>query len=261
MMFAAARTPDDGRWYRLSIGAVVLAAWGSLAVWGASPFASLLSHREIGGGSLSPVFRVAIFVVGWALMTVAMMLPGSLPLINLFRRLVGARPDRAGLMLRLVLGYLGVWALFGLLAFVGDAGLHEAVRRLPGLAAGAWGIGAGILLAAGVYQFTPLKHACLDKCRSPYSFLVEHWHGRRAGRDALRLGTRHGLFCVGCCWTVMLLMFAVGGSNLGWMLALGAVMAAERATRWGRLLTAPLGAALVIWSVLTLAGKIPFPGT
>ncbi len=261
MMLGAARTPDDDRWHRLSIGAVVLAAWAALVLWGASPFAGLLSHRGIGGESLSPILRGAAFVAGWVLMTIAIMLPGSLPLVNLFRRLVGARPDRAGLVLRLVLGYLGVWALFGLLAYAGDAGLHEAVARLPGLAAGAGGIGAGILLAAGVYQFTPLKHTCLDKCRSPYSFLVEHWHGRQAGRDALRLGTRHGMFCVGCCWTVMLLMFAVGGANLGWMLALGAVMAAERATRWGRLLTPPLGAALVIWSVLTLAGKIPFPGT
>lgn len=260
-MIASMRTPDDARWYRLSLWALILSAWAALAAWGASPFAGLLSHRGIGEGSLSPVFRLAVFVLGWLLMTVAMMLPSSLPLVNLFRRLVGGRPDHPGLVLRLVLGYLGVWALFGLLAYLGDIGLHGAVERLPGLAAAAGGIGAGILLAAGVYQFTPLKHTCLEKCRSPYSFLVEHWRGRQAGRDALRLGTRHGLFCVGCCWTVMLLMFAVGGANLGWMLALGAVMAAERATRWGRVLTPPLGAALVIWAVLTLVGKVPFPGT
>lgn len=260
-MIASMRTPDDARWYRLSLWALILSAWAALAMWGASPFAGLLSHRGIGEGSLSPVFRLGVFVLGWLLMTVAMMLPSSLPLVNLFRRLVGGRPDRPGLVMRLVLGYLAVWALFGLLAYIGDIGLHGAIERLPGLAAAASGIGAGILLAAGVYQFTPLKHACLEKCRSPYSFLVEHWRGRQAGRDALRLGTRHGLFCVGCCWTVMLLMFAVGGANLGWMLALGAVMAAERATRWGRVLTPPLGAALVIWAVLTLAGKVPFPGT
>ncbi|HEX4835520.1 MAG TPA: DUF2182 domain-containing protein [bacterium] len=260
-MIASMRTPDDARWYRLSLWALILSAWAALAAWGASPFAGLLSHREIGEGSISPVLRLAVFVLGWLLMTVAMMLPSSLPLVNLFRRLVSGRPDRPGLVLRLVLGYLAVWALFGLLAYIGDVGLHGAIERLPGLAAAAGGIGAGILLAAGVYQFTPLKYSCLEKCRSPYSFLVEHWRGGQAGRDALRLGTRHGLFCVGCCWTVMLLMFAVGGANLGWMLALGAVMAAERATRWGRVLTPPLGAALVIWGVLTLVGRVPFPGT
>jgi predicted metal-binding membrane protein len=173
---------------------------------------------------------------------------------------VDRRPGRAGLVLRLVLGHLSVWVLFGALAYAGDTGLHEAVERLPAPAAAAGAIGAGILLAAGVFQFTPLKHMCLEKCRSPYSFLVEHWRGRRAGRDAVRLGVRHGLFCVGC-WALMLLMFAVGGANLGWMLALGALMAAERATRWGRLLTRPLGAALIAWAALALAGRVPFPGT
>jgi predicted metal-binding membrane protein len=259
-MIGAIRAPEDERWYRLSIGAVVLAAWAVLAAWGASPFAGLLSHRQIGEGSPSPALRTAVFVAGWTLMTVAMMLPASLPLVNLFRRLVDRRPGRAGLVLRLVLGHLSVWVLFGALAYAGDTGLHEAVERLPAPAAAAGAIGAGILLAAGVFQFTPLKHMCLEKCRSPYSFLVEHWRGRRAGRDAVRLGVRHGLFCVGC-WALMLLMFAVGGANLGWMLALGALMAAERATRWGRLLTRPLGAALIAWAALALAGRVPFPGT
>ena len=258
-MIGALRTPDDARWYRLSLGALVLSAWAVLGVWGASPFAGLLSHREIGEASLSPISRLAIFVFGWTLMTVAMMLPASLPLINLFRRLVDRRPDRTGLVVRLIVGYVGVWTYFGALAYTGDAALHEAVRRLPGLAAG--GIGATILLAAGVYQFTPLKHACLEKCRSPYSFLVEQWHGQQAGRDALRLGARHGLFCLGCCWTLMLLMFAIGGANVGWMLALGAVMAAERGTRWGRYLTRPLGVALTLWAALYLAGILPFSGS
>lgn len=258
-MIGAFRAPDDARWYRLSLGALVLSAWAALWLWGASPFAGLLSHREIGEGSLSPISRLAVFVFGWMLMTVAMMLPASLPLITLFRRLVDRRPDRTGLVLRLILGYLGVWTYFGALAYTGDSALHEFLGRLPGLAPG--GIGAAILLAAGVYQFTPLKNMCLEKCRSPYTFLVEHWRGRQPGRDAVRLGMRHGLFCVGCCWTLMLLMFAVGGANLGWMLALGAVMAAERTTRWGRYLTRPLGAALALSGVLSLGGRLPFPGT
>ncbi len=269
-MIGAFRAPDDARWYRLSLGALVLASWVALWAWGTSPFAGLLSHREVGSGSVStlagkgavmgadPIFRLAVFVAGWTLMSVAMMLPASLPLVNLFRSIVDRRPDRAGLVLRLVLGYLGVWTYFGALAYTGDAVLHEIVRRLPGLAAG--GLGAAILLAAGLYQFTPLKQMCLDKCRSPYSFLVENWRGQQMGRNALRLGARHGLFCVGCCWTLMLLMFAIGGANLGWMLALGAVMAAERTTRWGRHLTRPLGAVLVLWAVLHVLGRAPFPG-
>ena len=120
-------------------------------------------------------------------------------------------------------------------------------------------IAALLLMVAGAYQFTPLKQVCLDKCRSPYSFLVRHWSGKRAGRDALVLGIRHGLFCLGCCWTLMLLMFAVGGANLGWMLALGALMTAERTTHIGRRLTRPLGGVLILWALLDLAGALPVP--
>lgn len=258
-MIGVIRTPDDARWYRLAIGALVVVAWAVLAVWGSSPFAGLLSHREVGERTLAPILRLAVFVLGWTLMTVAMMLPSSLPLVNLFRRMVAGRPDRNGLVLRLVLGYLGVWALFGAVAYRGDALVHEAVARIPAPASASAMIASAVLAAAGVYQFTPLKHRCLEKCRSPYSFLVEHWRGRHAAADALRLGARHGHFCVGCCWTLMLVMFAVGGANLGWMLLLGAVMAAERTTRWGRYLTQPLGGALVLWTALHLAGWLPFP--
>jgi predicted metal-binding membrane protein len=260
-MIGAFRTPADSRWYRASLSAVVASAWIVLALWGASPFAGLLSHRSIGTGPLPAVVRSIIFVSGWTLMTIAMMLPSSLPLINLFRTIVAERPDAESLVLRLIIGYLGVWAFFGLLAYRGDAFVHRVLEALPEFGTAASWIGATILLAAGVYQFTPLKQICLEKCRSPYSFLVEHWRGRRARWDALRLGIRHGLFCVGCCWTLMLLMFAVGGANLGWMLALGGVMAAERTTRWGRYLTRPLGVTLTALAVLLLAGIVAFPGS
>ena len=83
-------------------------------------------------------------------------------------------------------------------------------------------------MLAGLYQFTPLKYACLDKCRSPLSFITEHWRGSHERTQAFRLGVHHGLFCIGCCWSLMLLMFAVGVGNLGWMLVLGALMAIEK---------------------------------
>ncbi len=260
MMVNACRTPGDQRWYRLSIAALILAAWAVLAAWGASPFAGLLSHRALGPGGFPPLLRVVAFVAGWTLMTIAMMLPSSLPLLNLFRRFVADRAH-SSLLLLLGAGYLGVWAYFGLLAYLGDSLLHAVVARTPVLqAAGAAGlIGAAILLVAGLYQLTPLKTMCLEQCRSPFSFLVQHWSGRHAARSALRLGIRHGLFCLGCCWTLMLLMFAVGGANLGWMLALGAAMAAERTTRWGRRLTRPLGIALVAAAGLQAAFGLFLP--
>lgn len=259
-MVGMTRSVQDQRWYRLSILLLVLAAWVALATWGASPFADLLDHRKLDANPLSPIAELAVFVLGWMLMTVAMMLPSSLPLLNLFGRMVQGRPDGGRLLALLIAGYLGSWGYVGGLAYLGDSLLHAAVDAIPALAGAAGGIGAGILLLAGGYQFTPLKQMCLDQCRTPYSFLAQHWHGRRSARDTVVLGIRHGIFCIGCCWTLMLLMFAVGGINPGWMLTLGAFMAAERAMPWGRRLTRPLGAALILWAALLLFGGAPFPG-
>jgi predicted metal-binding membrane protein len=248
-MLGALRTPDDDRWHRLSLLALVGAAWLALAAWGASPYAGLLDHAALGDGS-SWLVRLPAFVVGWTLMTVAMMLPSSLPLVNLFRRVAGSRRDGRSLLLRLLVGYLGVWGAFGVAAYAGDAALHALVASAAPPEAAVRLVAPLVALVAGLYQFTHLKELCLDRCRSPYSFLAAYWRGRRPAREALRLGVRHGLFCLGCCWTLMLLMFAVGGTNLAWMLALGALMAAERGTRLGRRLTQPVGFALVVWAVL-----------
>jgi predicted metal-binding membrane protein len=103
-----------------------------------------------------------------------------------------------------------------------------------------------ILTIAGLYQFSSLKYACLDKCRSPLSFLMSRWRGGNESAQALRIGVEHGLFCVGCCWSLMLLMFLVGTGSLAWMLLLGAVMALEKNSSWGRRLSAPIGMLLFI---------------
>ena len=174
----------------------------------------------------------------------------SLPLVALFRTLVRGRPDRARLTALLVAGYLAVWTLFGVVVYCGDFVLHGAVERSAWLGANVVPfIGAGTLLVAGLYQFTPLKYHCLEKCRSPLSFVAEHWRGSRERSRSFLLGAHHGLFCVGCCWSLMLVMFAVGLGSLGWMLALGAVMAVEKNVSWGRKIGAPLGAVLIWWGL------------
>jgi predicted metal-binding membrane protein len=106
-------------------------------------------------------------------------------------------------------------------------------------------IGAATLILAGGFQFSRLKYRCLEKCRAPLSFVTEYWRGRAERRNAFWLGIHHGVFCVGCCWALMLLMFGVGVGNVAWMLGLGALMAAEKNLPWGRKLTAPLGVALI----------------
>ena len=198
------------------------------------------------GGQRVPRHGLRIVAV-WAVLTAI-----SVPLVVLFHAFVRARPNRSRLTAFVVAGYLGVWTLFGFVVHAGDRFVHDGVDRAPWLEANTWLIGAATVLLAGLYQFTPLKHKCLDKCRSPLSFVMEHWHGEREGHEAFRLGVHHGVFCIGCCWSLMLLMFAVGVGNLAWKLALATVMAVEKNMPWGRLLSTPLGVVL-IGAALTVA--------
>jgi predicted metal-binding membrane protein len=239
-------------------------SWLTLWVWGQSPYGRFLSHEGLRLSEVRAGFGVLLLLGGWTVMLVAMMLPTSLPLIGIFYRMTRQRADRALLVWLLLAGYLLVWTLFGLVAVLGDSVLHETVEGHVWLETHAWFIGAGIFMLAGIYQFTPLKYYCLDKCRTPLSFVMTHWQGRRDRWHAFRLGLRHGLFCLGCCWSLMLLMFAVGMSNLGWMFLLGAVMAIEKNAPWGRRFSAPLGGlllccglAIVLQATLMTFGNAP----
>lgn len=250
------RAETHRKTFLLTMGALTLLAWLTLWAWGQSPYGRHVSHRlaefslEDGLGVI--VLPALLFVASWTLMTVAMMLPTTLPLVEMFRRITSRRADRAWLMALLFGGYLGVWSTFGIVAQAGNWGLHQVIARTAWLASNARVLAAGTLILAGVYQFTPLKYRCLDKCRSPLSFIMQHWRGKRERRQALLLGAHSGISCVGCCWTLMLLMFAVSAGHLAWMLALGIVMAIEKNVSWGRKLVAPLGVALLGWGVLIL---------
>jgi predicted metal-binding membrane protein len=240
-----------------TISSLVGLAWLVLWIWNRSPYGRYLGHAQLGeigrdGGTVSVFLPVSLYLVGWTLMTIAMMLPTTLPLLEIFHRLTARRPEHSQLTALVITGYLSVWAGFGIVAHLADWALHEIVERSTWLEANAWVIGAGTLLLAGSFQFTRLKYRCLDKCRAPLSFVMEYWRGRHDRRNALLLGINHGIFCVGCCWALMLLMFAVGVGNVGWMLVLGAVMAVEKNMPWGRKLSAPLGVALLGWAGLIL---------
>jgi predicted metal-binding membrane protein len=246
---------------RLFVGilvALIGLSWLGLVVWKASPYGRFLSHEGVGDvAPFSDAYLrlLVFFVAGWTLMTVAMMLPTSLPLVAFFHTLVRDRPNRASLVVVLVLGYLAVWTAFAGLVHVNDQGIHFAVDRIGWLDQNAWLIAASTFAVAGLYQFSSLKYRCLDKCRSPVGFVLAHWReGTRM--NAFAVGVRHGLFCLGCCWSLMLLMFAVGVGSIGWMLALAAVMATEKNVSWGRRLSAPVGVVL-----LACAGVLAVVGT
>jgi len=239
-------------------------AWVALWLWAQSPYGRYLDHgrwTEIGlaadicralprGAVLLPGL---LYVGGWLLMTAAMMLPTVLPLLRRFERLTAARADRRVLVGLLIAGYLLVWAGFGLAAHLLDTALHLIVRQSVWLEVNGWVPGAIVLATAGTFQFTRLKYRCLDQCRTPFSFIAQHWRGRRPKRNAFVLGVHHGAFCVGCCWAIMLLMFVVGTGNVGYMLALGAIMAVEKNASWGRWLSRPLGLALLGWAAILTA--------
>lgn len=240
-------TARDNRIFVTLMLALVALAWLSLVLWGQSPYGRYLNHDALAGIRLdSDASLFAVFVGGWTLMTVAMMLPTSLPLVVLFRRLTARRADAVWLTVLLLGGYLAVWTLFGGVAHVADLLLHRLLDSSATLARHPWLLGSGTLVLAGIYQFTPLKYHCLDKCHSPLTFIMSRWSGRDERRGAFRLGMAHGLYCVGCCWSLMLVMFAVGVGNVGWMLILGAIMAVEKNLTWGRQLSRPLGTALLV---------------
>jgi predicted metal-binding membrane protein len=188
--------------------------------------------------------RIGAFLGVWLVMVGAMMLPTVVPLARLFVPVSGRAPRPAAARAGFLAGYLAIWTAFAGVALLGDAGIHALVDRWGWLAARPELVLGGALVLAGAFQFSPLKNACLTACRNPVGFLWQHY--RRGPGGAWRLGLRHGLSCLGCCWALMLLMFATGVGSLVWMLALTAVMVIEKTSRWGARLVAPVGAALLV---------------
>jgi len=232
-----------------AIGALAIAAWLTLWVWEGSPYGHYLHHSD---GGLVPV-EASLFAVGWMLMIVAMMLPSSLPLVVTFSALVRRRRRPGQLVVLLLAGYLLVWGAFGLAAWIADRGIHAAVDALPWLAEHPQIIIATTLAAAGLWQFSPLRDRCLDECRSPLGFVLNRWRGTSERREALTMGIAHGAFCVGCCWSLMLVMFGVGLASLSAMLVLGAITAVEKNLPWGRRISRPLGVILILAAVYAIA--------
>jgi predicted metal-binding membrane protein len=244
-----------------------VASWAVLWLWSASPYGRYLNH---GGwsdaGALAALCRsvpqgdfvvpAVLHAAAWVLMIAAMMLPTTVPLLAMFRRITGSRPDADRLLALVVVGFFAAWLAFGVLAHLADALLRWAAARQVWFVANAWMVGAAVLAAAGLFQWSALKYRCLDECRSPFGFVAARWHGRSPSREALRIGVEHGAFCVGCCWALMLTMFVVGMGNIGWMLALAAVMAAEKNLAAGRRLRTPVGLALLAWAAAIVAANV-----
>jgi predicted metal-binding membrane protein len=189
----------------------------------------------------------------WAVMMAAMMLPAASPMILFYTRIAGQRGATRSASVAtavFVLGYLAVWAFFSIgaaalqLAFERYALISPAMRTTSTVLAGL------VLVAAGVYQFTPAKRACLRHCRSPLEFVMLHW--QPGARGAFAMGVRHGAYCVGCCWLLMLLLFVGGVMNVAWIAGIALYVLVEKTVPAGHWVSRAAGVVLVLAGAATL---------
>jgi predicted metal-binding membrane protein len=194
------------------------------------------------------------FLGVWVVMMAAMMFPSVAPTVALYARMT---PKSRLLPLVFTTGYLTTWAAAGVVAYlVGLAARHAAAGHLAWDDAGRPLAGA-TLVVAGIYELTPLKNACLGKCRSPLGALLGSWRDGRAG--ALRMGARNGAWCVGCCWALMASLFALGVMSVTWMAVVAGLIAAEKILPWRRAATYGTALLLVALGVLVIVAPDALP--
>jgi predicted metal-binding membrane protein len=240
------------------LACAIAGAWGACVWIELSGNAAQLHHHTLYASGRPYWFAALTIVAAWQLMTAAMMLPSSLGFIRLYAKTAGRAPDFPFALTLFLIGYFVVWTGFALIAFTGDMQLHGVVAAWPWLSTHASLIPAGTLALAAAYQFTPLKDACLRSCRHPALYIMRHY--RRGTFNGFRLGFGHALYCVGCCWALMLLMFAAGVAHLAWMGVLAAIMFVEKATPAGDRVVAPVGAAFAALAVVAFVAPSVIPG-
>jgi len=215
----------------------------------------LINHDYLIEESHFPLpLALVIFLACWQIMTVAMMLPSSMPMVYMMVHASRQQPHPRAVQAAFLAGYALVWTAFALVALLGDTQIHRLVDSWPWLDQHSWLIGAATFAVAGGFQFSPLKGRCLKQCRSPFSFFVRYY--RKGVGAAWHLGLRHGAFCLGCCWALMLVMFGLGVGNLVWMTVLAGVMVVEKTFPGGQRLSPIIGIALLGLSALWLAHPV-----
>ncbi len=231
---------------------LVAVAWTVLVLATLTHQTFLLDHHYLLHDSGLPwLVALAIFLLCWQVMTVAMMLPSSMPMIHLvvFAGRKQARP--VAVPLAFLAGYTVIWTAFAVGAFLGDTGVHRLVDLWPWLDEHSWLIGAVMFTIAGLFQFSPWKERCLDMCRTPLGFFLHYY--RKGVGTAWRLGLRHGGYCLGCCWALMLVMFGVGVGSLAAMALLSGAMVIEKTVPGGKRLSPVIGIVLLGLAALWLA--------
>ncbi|HLL27681.1 MAG TPA: DUF2182 domain-containing protein [Xanthobacteraceae bacterium] len=243
-------------------GVIVLTALGAailgvlMAKSGSGDFAAFkMFCGAKSTAEMNAAMALALSFAGLAAIALVMMLPSAAPMLLTYAEIAdtsAAKGIAAVSPLVLAAGYLAVWIAFALTASFAEILLPPLIAPSPQQAALLAGTS---LVLAGLYQFTALKHACLSRCRRPFAFFFANWTDRAAG--VFRLGLQQGLYCLGCCWALMLMMLALGAMNLVWMAGLAAIMTAEKMTRsqiWPR----AVGVALIAAGAVFFAQITPF---
>jgi predicted metal-binding membrane protein len=250
----------EPRWWTSRAGVVLLLvvvlAWIYLAwmAWG-------MEHMDAGMilmprmTAWQPIDLLLVWTM-WGFMMAAMMLPSATPMLLSF----AAITDRAGTAqpaaetITFAAGYVIVWGTFSATVTLLQWAALEARLITPGMEAGAPWVAGMLLVLAGVYQFTRWKLACLSLCRAPMRFLVKYW--RSGTRGALVMGVRHGLYCLGCCWALMLSLFVLGVMNLFWIVALALLVMAEKTVPNAQWVVRLSGAGFIAWGIWLLARTV-----
>jgi predicted metal-binding membrane protein len=245
----------------LALAVVTAAAWAVLLRMHEAMMPGMAKPMDMPGMAMPSaqgwaLIDVTLLFLMWAVMMVAMMLPSAAPMILLFASINRARRERASPTVPTAIfaaGYLLIWIGFSAVAALSQAGLHQAALLSPSMATTSPVLGGVLLVVAGLYQWMPLKSACLGHCRSPVHFLGTEWREGRPG--ALVMGLRHGLFCLGCCWALMTLLFVAGVMNLTWVAAIAALVLVEKVVPKGAWLGRAGGVLLAAAGVWMLAGR------
>lgn len=242
------------------IGGLLLLGWAYFAYlsWGTDTATTGLPHAaHTHGGFWSPpvgnehpwsAFDFAMLFVMWITMMLAMMLPAVVPFVTLYTRIYHSKKSTGQIAAPVALfisGYLLAWSVYSVGATLLQWYLHTTELITPAMESGSYLLSGVILLIAGGYQWTALKDACLKHCHTPMGYLLTNW--RDGYRGAVRMGWGHGLFCIGCCWALMLIMLAVGMMNMLWLLVLTLFIFFEKTlipNRTGRVIT---GLLLLVW--------------
>lgn len=235
-----------------SLLVVIVFSWGYLLIG-----AGMSMHQMDGmlmpvGAGPWTVEHAFVVLVMWSVMMAAMMLPSAAPMMLFYCTIArgrAAKGQSAAASSVFASGYLTVWAGFSLAAVALQFGLEMTALLSPMMQTTSVAVAATVLIAAGLYQWTPLKQACLRRCRSPLEFVLTHW--RDGVRGAFIMGVQHGIYCVGCCWMLMLLLFVVGVMNLAWIAGLAAFILVEKFAPAGHWISRLAGALLVMWGAAT----------